>query len=62
MNMLVRVGGNISSRVCSQKPAMPIGQPTQLFINGEFVNSVSGKTFVSHNPANEQVGRQAYCQ
>ena len=34
--------------------SMPIGQPTQLFINGKFVNSVSGKTFVTHNPANEQ--------
>ena len=34
---------------------MPIGTPTQLFINGKFVNSVSGKTFVTHNPANETV-------
>ena len=34
---------------------MPLGQPTQLFINGEFVNSVSGKTFATHNPATEEV-------
>jgi hypothetical protein len=35
--------------------SMPIGQPTQLFINGEFVNSISGKTFPTVNPATEEV-------
>ena len=34
---------------------MTIGRPTQLLINGEWVNSVSGKTFVPINPANETV-------
>jgi hypothetical protein len=28
---------------------------TRLFINGEFVNSVSGKTFKTINPATEEV-------
>ena len=28
---------------------------TRLFINNDFVNSVSGKTFRTINPANEQV-------
>jgi len=40
----------------NQNPStMPLGIVTQLFINGEFVNSVSGKTFPSINPADESV-------
>ena len=27
---------------------------TQLLINGKFVDSVSGKTFDTHNPSNEE--------
>jgi len=34
---------------------MPIGIQTQLFINGEFVNSIGGKTFHTTNPATEEV-------
>jgi acyl-CoA reductase-like NAD-dependent aldehyde dehydrogenase len=28
---------------------------TQIFINNQFVNSVSGKTFPTYNPATEEV-------
>ena len=28
---------------------------TQLFIDGQFVNSISGKTFDTINPANEEI-------
>lgn len=34
---------------------MDVSFPKQLFINGEFVNSVSGRTYPSINPADESV-------
>ena len=34
---------------------MPIGVQTKLFINNEFVDALSGKTFNTINPATEEV-------
>ena len=35
---------------------MPIGVQTKLFINNEFVDALSGKTFKTVNPFDESVG------
>ncbi|WP_153720928.1 aldehyde dehydrogenase family protein [Sporosarcina cascadiensis] len=39
----------------SKKVSEFLSEPKKLFINGEFVNSVSGKIFSTYNPANGEV-------
>src|SRR5699024_474799 len=39
----------------SEKVLSFLNNPKQLFINGDFVDSVSGKTFETYNPANGEV-------
>lgn len=39
----------------SEKALAFVNKPKQLFINGDFVDSVSGKTFETYNPANGEV-------
>ena len=39
---------------------MTINMPYQLFINGEFVDSESGRTFETINPTDETVRNASY--
>lgn len=45
----------IESIKVSKRVAEFLSGPKKLFIDGEFVESVSGKTFISYNPANGEV-------
>ena len=40
---------------------MTINMPYQLFINGEFVDSESGRTFETINPTDETVRKTSSC-
>ena len=44
-----------SVAVTSSKRSKPVTRETRLFIDGEFVDAVSGKTFQTINPATEEV-------
>lgn len=40
---------------------MTVRMPTQLFINGEFVDSSNGRTFDAINPTDGSVRGQIFC-
>ena len=44
----------VPGRLYSSK-AQTVPRLTKHFIDGEFVNSISGMTFLTENPANEQI-------
>merc|ERR1719221_790279 len=57
--VLKNVGGGVAAKPIPKVRVMAnkveVSWPTQLFIGGEFVDAVSGKTFPTVNPTTEEV-------